>query len=63
MPAIKIQNSETLQKCPHCEKELGVIEKSEQSFLGGIGGSLLIFNCPHCKKVLGISTSFGTGVI
>lgn len=53
MSKIKIVDTETIPKCPYCEKELEIIERSFTSMLS----SNVVYICPHCKKLLSIGVN------
>lgn len=49
---IKIEESNSLPKCPYCEKELDRVAHTKK--IGNLLGQDKIYICPHCKKILGI---------
>ena len=50
MPEIRVEPSDVLPLCPHCEAELDHIKKVEH----GVLEKHVIYICPHCRKILGI---------
>jgi transposase-like protein len=54
MPSINIVFSESLPKCPHCEKELETIEK----IVHGEWEKHVVYICPSCKKILSIGYNY-----
>lgn len=50
MSNIKLIKSDSVPKCPYCDKLLESIEKTHTGMLG----SSVVYICPHCKKLLSI---------
>ena len=53
MSKIKIVDTDTIPKCPYCEKELETIERAYTGMLS----SNVIYICPHCKKLLSVGVN------
>lgn len=53
MSNVKIINTDTVPKCPYCEKSLEIIERTH----AGILGSTVVYICPHCRKLLSIGVN------
>lgn len=53
MSKIKLVSTDTVPKCPHCEKELETIERTHTGLLS----STVVYICPHCKKILSIGVN------
>jgi ribosomal protein L37AE/L43A len=53
MSNVKIVNTDTVPKCPYCDKLLETIERTHT----GILGSTVVYICPHCRKLLSIGVN------
>lgn len=52
---IKIVETNTLPKCPHCKKDMETVETNTNSAFSGLH---MIFMCPHCKTAIGASFAY-----
>jgi DNA-directed RNA polymerase subunit RPC12/RpoP len=57
MENIKVNDTQSLPKCPYCESE---IKEMEKAVAGRFVQLSHVYICPHCKKILGITTSLNS---